>query len=131
MASHASATICASVRPEHTGTWKEWSALGSMRNVAPLTGQGGHHAAVGEGIALPLENQHRHVQRGQLLATLGRRLPGGVKRKPIRDQADNAGQRLIGLRLRRHACPERFAPARSGMPGSSWAAVITAARTAA
>jgi hypothetical protein len=74
-----------------------------------LSGQGGHHADIGQSIPLPLEEQYGHLHRGQMLASLGGRLPGGMKWKAKRDQADNARQRLTGLHVRRHASAERLA----------------------
>jgi hypothetical protein len=71
-----------------------------------LSGQSGHQADIGQSIPLPLEEQYGHLHRGQMLATLGGRLPGGMKWEAKRDQADNARQRLIGLHLRRHASSE-------------------------
>jgi hypothetical protein len=53
-----------------------------------------NYADVSQSIPFPLDEQHGHVHRCQVLATLGGWLPGGMKWKAKRDQADHAGQWL-------------------------------------
>jgi hypothetical protein len=64
---------------------------------------------VSECVTITLQEQHWHVHAGQVLGARDARLTGGVQRKAEEDHATHTRQRQFGLRLRRHAAPERFA----------------------
>ena len=64
---------------------------------------------VGELVACALQEQHRDLHVGQVLAALVRRLARRMQREADEDDAAHTAQRRCGLRLRGHAAAERLA----------------------
>src|SRR5438067_233807 len=74
--------------------------------------QRGHDTAqeprVGQFVARPLQEEHRHAHLAQVVGPLGRRLTRGMERKADEGEPHHARQRRAGLCLRRHAAAERL-----------------------
>lgn len=56
-----------------------------------------------------VDEQHRDLDVFQMLGTRNRRFARRMQREAEKNEADDAGQRLLRLRLRRHAPAEGFA----------------------
>src|ERR1019366_4298195 len=92
---------CSSLRPLLARTWKAWSASSKSTSVARA-----------------LQKEHRAMDIGKMLRALERWLACGMQRKADEDEAANAGQRLLGLRLGGHAPAERLAAGEERQPGA-------------
>ena len=71
---------------------------------------------LGEIVAGPLKEQHRHLDGAQVLGTGVAGALGGMKRKAEEDEPAHAGQRLLRLRVGGHPPAQGFSPRHERQP---------------